>query len=59
MLERPPNVSRMLALFGRKQREPETFKMILIDAPINTQEQNDEKAAHDAANALREAKNSG
>ena len=33
--------------------------MILIDTPINAQEQNNEKAAHDAANALREAENSG
>ena len=29
--------------------------MNLIDAPIETQEQNDDYATHDAANALREA----
>ena len=30
--------------------------MNLIDAPVDTQEQNNEYAAHNAANALREAK---
>ena len=59
MLECPPNVACMLALFGWKQREPEAFEMILIDTPINAQEQNHEKGAHDTPYALGEAENSG
>src|SRR5688572_33110572 len=55
MLDRPPNVARMFSQFRWKQREPESFKMNLIDAPVETQEQNNEYAAHQAANALCEA----
>ena len=54
-LDCPPNTTRLFALPGWKQREPESFKMNLIDAPIDAQEQNDEYTAHDAANTLREA----
>ena len=54
-LDGPPDVTRLFALARWQQREPESFKMNLIDAPIDAQEQNDEHAAHDAADALREA----
>ena len=52
-LDGPPNATRLFALARWKQREPEPFKMNLIDAPIEAQEQNDECVTQGAADALR------
>ena len=49
-----PDSTRPLTLVRVQQREPETFKMNLIDAPINAQEQNDEYAANNTTDALRD-----
>jgi hypothetical protein len=38
-LDGPPNVTRLFALPCRQQREPEPFKMTLIQTPIEAQEQ--------------------
>src|SRR5512133_2530217 len=54
-LEYMPDITGLFALSRWKKREPESFKMNLVYAPVETHEQDNDGPAHHASNTPRKA----